>query len=121
MPIDTDLALQLEQDILRTLTERPLAFDASHVLLLLALEPELHAYAPTCRALSDPPYEFAPSDHQVLVVSATQLTHGASLTRTLKPLAVVAAHVLLLALKLRLHANAPTCMTLSDPPNEFAP
>ena len=55
--------------------------------------------------LSDPPYEFAPSDQSELVALAMQLTHGASLTRTLKPLAVVAAHVLLLlASELRLHA-----------------
>ena len=53
-------AMQLEQVVLWTLTARLLAFDASHVLLLLALKLKLHAYAPTCRALSDPPNEFAP-------------------------------------------------------------
>ncbi len=51
-----------------------------------------------------------------------QLEHGVSLALTLKPLAVVAAHVLLLlASELRLHAYAPMYMALSDPPNEFAP
>ena len=33
-----DLALQLEHVVLRTLTARLLAFDASHVLLLLAFK-----------------------------------------------------------------------------------
>ena len=55
-----DLELQLEHVVLRTLTARLLAFDASHVLLLLAFKLKLHAYAPTCRELSDPPNEFAP-------------------------------------------------------------
>jgi hypothetical protein len=95
-PIATDLVLQSKQDALRTLTTRPLAFDASHALLLLASELRLHAYAPTCKPLSDPPYDFAPKEYLELVVEAMQLEHGTSLTRTLKPLAVVAAHVLLL-------------------------
>ena len=117
-----DLALQLEQVALWTLTARLLAFDASHVLLLLAFELKLHAYAPMCRALSDPPNEFAPLEKLELAVEAMQLEHGVSLTRTLKPLDVVAAHVLLLlALALRLHAYAPMCRALSDPPYELIP
>jgi hypothetical protein len=52
-------------------------------------------------ALSDPPYEFAPLDSLELFAVAMQLEQGTSLTRTLKPLAVVAAHeLLLLALEL---------------------
>ncbi len=117
-----ELALQLEQDVLWTLTARLLAFDASHVLLLLAFELKLHAYAPMCRALSDPPNDFAPNEMLELVVKAMQLEHGVSLTRTLKPLAVVAAQVLLLLLadELSLHAYAPTCRALSDPPNDLS-
>jgi hypothetical protein len=57
-----------------------------------------------------------------LVVEAMQLMHGASLIRTLKPLAVISAHLLLLlASELILHAYAPTCMTLSEPPYELIP
>jgi hypothetical protein len=44
---------------------------------------------------------------------------GASLTKTLTPLADVTPHVLLLGLlgsELKLHAFPPTCTTLIDPP-----
>ena len=79
-----------------------------------------------CRTLSDPPNKFAPKERLELVVEATQLEHRALLTRTFRPLAIVASHLLMLLAKLaaeplRLHAYAPTCRTLSDPPNEFAP
>ncbi len=100
--------MQLEHGASLTRTLKPLAVVAAQVLLLLAAELRLHAYAPTCRTLSDPPNEFAPSESLELFVVAMQLEHGASLTRTLKPLTVVAAHVLLLlASELRLHAYAP--------------
>ncbi len=57
-------------------------------------------------ALNDPPYAFAPFDLPWLTaVSALQLEHGASLTLTLRPLAFVASHLLvLLALELKLQA-----------------
>ncbi len=51
-----------------------------------------------------------------------QLEQGASLTLTMTPLADVASHVLLLGLmaaKLILHAFAPMCTTLIDPPQAF--
>ena len=75
-----------------------------------------------CIALSDPPNEFAPSRKLELVVMAMQLEHGALLMLTSVMAAIVAAHLLLLlALKLELHAYAPMCIALSDPPNEFVP
>jgi hypothetical protein len=115
-------ATQLEHGVSLTITLKPLTVVAAQVLLLLASELRLHAYAPTCRALSDPPYEFNPKELLEPVEVAMQLEHGVSLTRTLKPLAVVAAQVLLLlADELSLHAYAPTCRALSNPPNEFAP
>ncbi len=80
-----------------TRTLKPLAVVAAHVLLLLALELKLHAYAPTCRALSNPPNEFDPKESLELVVEAMQLEHGASLTRTFRPLAIVASHLLMLS------------------------
>ncbi len=95
------MAMQLEQGAALTRTLKPLAVVAAHALLLLASELRLHAYPPTCMALSDPPYEFAPKEFWELEVVAMQLEHGTSLTRTLKPIAVVAAHeLLLLALEL---------------------
>jgi hypothetical protein len=48
-------ALQFVQGALLMLTIRPLAFVAAHELLLLAKKLKLHAYAPTCNALIDPP------------------------------------------------------------------
>ncbi len=101
------MAMQLEQGASLILTSILVAVVASHVLLLLS-GLKLHAYAPTCMVLSDPPIEFAPFESPELVVVETQLEHGTSLTRTLNPLAVVAADVLrLMASELRLHAYAP--------------
>jgi hypothetical protein len=54
-----------------------------------------------------------------LDVRAPQFEQGASLTKTLTPLADVTPHVLLLGLlesELKLHAFPPTCTTLIDPP-----
>jgi hypothetical protein len=48
-------ALQFVQEALLILTVRPLASVAVHELLLSALALRLHAYAPTCNALIDPP------------------------------------------------------------------
>ena len=53
------------------------------------------------------------------------MEHGASLTLTVKLLAFVASHLLvllaaLLLLALQLHACPPTYMALIDPPCEFA-
>jgi hypothetical protein len=48
-------ALQFAQGALLMLTVKPLAFVAAHELLLSALTLPLHAYAPTCNALIDPP------------------------------------------------------------------
>ena len=55
----------------------------------------LHAWAPTCRALSDPPNEFAPEESPEISVEATQLEQDAFETSKVKPFAAVAAHVLL--------------------------
>ncbi len=57
-------------------------------------------------ALNDPPYAFAPLElPRLTAVSALQLEHGASLTLTLRPLACVASHLLvLLPLLLKLQA-----------------
>jgi hypothetical protein len=52
---DVVTALQLAQGALLTITLKPLAFVEAHELLLLAEPLLLHAYAPTCRALIDPP------------------------------------------------------------------
>ena len=79
-----------------------------------------------CMALNDPPYELAPLEFpELTLVSALQLEHGASLTLTVKLLAFVASHLLvllaaLLLLALQLHACPPTYMALIDPPCEFA-
>jgi hypothetical protein len=47
--------MQLEQGALLTLTLKPLAFVSEHELWLLLFWLKLHAYAPTCMALIDPP------------------------------------------------------------------
>ncbi len=57
-------ALQFEHPESLTCTETPIAVVASHILRLL-LETawlQLQAYAPMCKTLIDPPYEFAPED-----------------------------------------------------------
>jgi hypothetical protein len=65
-----------------------------------------------------------------MVVRALQFEQGVSLTATLTSIADVAPHVLLLGLnfglvrltesELKLHALAPTCRTLIDPPRAIA-
>ncbi len=51
-----------------------------------------------------------------MVVEATQLVQGALLIPTLRPLAIVAPHVLLLSEAPLLQAYAPTYRPLVDPP-----
>ncbi len=69
-------------------------------MLLLVSEPWLHAYAPTCMALSDPPNEFAPSESlespELVKLEATQFEQDAFEMITVKPCAAATAHVLLL-------------------------
>ncbi len=78
------------------LTLKPLAIVAPHELLLLDNSLSLQAYAPKYTTLIDPPYEFAALDTLLLLVKELQLEQGALLTPTLKPLAIVAPHELLL-------------------------
>jgi hypothetical protein len=105
---DVVVAEHLEQLAFRTLTERPLAFVAAHLLLLLSLALALHVYPPMCKALIDPPYEFAPTiAPSVTVVDALQSEQGALLISTLRPLTVVAAHVLTVLPMPKLHVYAP--------------
>jgi hypothetical protein len=56
----------------------------------------LQANAPKCTTLIDPPYEFALKENPMLLVKELQLEQHALLTNTLKPLAFVAPHELLL-------------------------
>jgi hypothetical protein len=57
----------------------------------------------------------------LLLITELQLVQGALLTPTLKPLAVVAPHeLLLLEKKLSLQEYAPKYKTLIDPPYKFA-
>jgi hypothetical protein len=119
-------ALQLKHAASRMLTLKPLAIVAPQMLLVLlpAVLLKLHAYPPMYTTLIDPPYEFARPEKRMLVVIALQLKHDASRMITLKPLANVAPHlllVLLLSRVLKLHAYPPICATLIDPPYEFAP
>jgi hypothetical protein len=51
-----------------------------------------------CRALSDPPYEFAPKESLKLVVVAMQLEQVVLWTLTARLFAIDASHVLLLLL-----------------------
>jgi hypothetical protein len=53
-------------------------------------------YAPTKSTLIAPPYEFAPEDNTVALLTALQLEQPESLTCTDTPLTLVASHVLLL-------------------------
>ena len=78
----------------------PLTLVLSHALLLMLLTPtvKLQAYAPTCTALTDPPYEFAPKEAPLLVVKALQLEQGTSLTFSINPFKDVPSHALLLML-----------------------
>ncbi len=94
------MALQLKQAASRMLTLKPLEVVASHLLLvlLLTLKLSLHAYPPMNATLIDPPYELAPSERPPLVVTALQLKQAASRMLTLKPLEVVASHLLLVLL-----------------------
>ncbi len=68
------------------------------MVLLLAALLKLHAYPPIYATLIDPPYEFAPKDPTLLVVTALQLEQAAPPTLTLKPLVVVAPQLLLVLL-----------------------
>jgi hypothetical protein len=102
-------ALQLKQGVSRTLTLKPIDVVAPQLLLVLlpAVLLKLHAYPPIYNTLIDPPYEFARPENRMLVVIALQLMQAASMTLTIKPLAVVAPQlllVLLLSRVLKLHA-----------------
>jgi hypothetical protein len=114
-------ALQVEHPELLTCTLTPLADVVPHVLLLEASLLKLQEYAPTCRTDIDPPYEFTPLELPPLVLKALQFEHPELLTCTLTTLVLVASHVLLEALLLKLKEYAPTYSTLIDPPYEFAP
>jgi hypothetical protein len=92
--------MQLEHGASLTRMLKLIAVVAAHVLLLLASKLRLHAYAPMYMALSDPPNEFAPYETLELAVEAMQLMHGASLTTTFRPVAIVASHLLMLLAKL---------------------
>jgi hypothetical protein len=77
---------------------------------------ELEACEPIYRALIDPPKEFPP-----LVVKALQLEQGKLLMLTIRSIAMVAPHALLmLEAKPKLQAYAPTYMALVDPPIELS-
>jgi hypothetical protein len=56
-------AMQLEQGAFVMITFRAIAIVNAHELVVKVLEPvfPLHAYAPTYRALIDPPYELTPT------------------------------------------------------------
>ncbi len=82
----------------------------------------LQEYAPTKSTLIAPPYELAPEDNTVALLTALQLEQPESLTCTDTPLTLVASHSLMLsALKLLLQEYAPTKSALIAPPYEFAP
>ncbi len=78
-------------------------------------------------ALIDPPCAFAPNEApELTVVDAVQPEQGASLILTLRVPAFVPSQALVLVtsfceLALKLHAYAPTCTALIDPPREDAP
>jgi hypothetical protein len=113
--------LQLKQCTSRILALKPLAVVALHRLLLLAFELRLHVYAPTKRALIEPPIEFSRKELPEVVLEV-HLKQGTSTTLTLRPLAVVASHTLLLMeVLLKLQAHAPAWRALIDPPKAFAP
>ena len=105
-------------------TLRPLAVVASLTLLLLAARLKLQAYAPRWTALIDPPKAFASQENKALIVEAMQLVQGASMILTLRSFVFVVSHSLLLLVDdpaPKLHAYAPTCRALIDPPKAFAP
>ncbi len=83
-----------------TLTLRPLAVVAAQVLALFGDTPvpslRLKAYAPTCKALNDPPYEFVERETSMVAATALQSEQGELRTTTERSPAVVAAHTLLL-------------------------
>jgi hypothetical protein len=95
------------------------------LLLLGAALTKLQEYGPMCIRLMEPPYEFAPLDKPIVALIALQLKHVDPLTCTETSLANVAPHMLLLevleAALLKLQEYAPTCITLIEPPYEFAP
>jgi hypothetical protein len=115
--------MQLEQPESLTCTDTPLTLVASHLLLLETVLPKLQEYAPTYSALIAPPYEFAPYDDLLELLTALQLEQPESLTCTNTPLTLVASHLLLLleAVLPKLQEYAPTYSTLIAPPYEFAP
>jgi hypothetical protein len=90
-------------------------------LLLEAVLLKLQEYAPTYSALIAPPYEFAPRDVPPELLTALQLEQPESLTCTDTSLTLVASHLLLEAVLLKLQEYAPTYNTLIAPPYEFAP
>lgn len=118
-------AIQLEQTELRTTIDAAVTDVAPQLLLLLLESPllKLQEYAPTCKALTDPPYTFPPRVELLLfVLVALQLKQTKLLLRTVTSLASVGPLVLLLeAAELKLHEYAPTYKMLSDPPYELAP
>ena len=70
-----------------------------HILLLLIESPllKLQEYAPTCNALTDPPYAFHPRVELLLfVLVALQFKQTKLLPRTVTPLTLVESVVLLL-------------------------
>lgn len=93
-------ALQFEQGEWPTLIDSALAEVIPQVLLLLLLEAallRLQEYAPTCKTLKDPPYEFIPVEElPVPVVDANESTELEFWTRTVIPLALVTPQELLL-------------------------
>ena len=113
--------MQLKQVTSRALTIKSVAVVTPQLLLVLlpVVSLKLHAYPPMYTTLIDPPYEFAALLNPTLVVTAQQLTHAASMTLTIKPLAVVAPQLLMLAPTL--HVYPPIYATLIDPPYELAP
>ncbi len=67
------------------------------LLLLLRLKLLLQEYAPMCKMLIEPPYEFAPHELPPLVeVKVLESTEVTFCTRTSMPLAFVDPHVLVL-------------------------
>ncbi len=102
------------------LTLSPLAVVVPHELKLLSALLVLEVYAPTCRALIDPPKAFAPSTIEEETV-ATQLKQGVLLMITFKSLAVKEPHELPTTVKRfpeppKLQEDAPMYRAFIDPP-----
>ncbi len=89
--------MQLWQDELLIVTLRTLAVVSLHELLLSRAELRLHAFAPMYRTLNDPPKAFAEEERPVMIVELSQMEQRTSLMLTLRSLAVVVLHALLLS------------------------